>query len=206
MKNYSISLTRLNILSVVILGGAVMMGCAGNSTRPSSTMVEPVAKADKSMDDNVAQIKPEAIKVNTTLKDSVVAETNEAAEKYPQVDISENEQPKQMKFFFGFDKTSLDEADKKAIKQHARFMIDNPGLILQISGHTDKHGPREYNEYLSKQRASEVAKIMISAGVPESQLVIKAMADDQPLKDVKDTRKNRRVELEYQELNLVSTQ
>jgi len=205
MKKYTTELTRLNMLSVVILGGAVLMGCAGNSTRPSSAMAGPVAKAETIKEVKPTQGKPEALTAKAPVENSEVIVDNGAVEKFPQIDISKNEQPKIMKFFFGFDKTSLDETDKKTIEQHARFMLDNPGLIMQISGHTDKHGPRAYNEYLSKQRASEVAKIMINAGVPESQLMIKALADDKPLADASESRKNRRVELEYQELNLVST-
>jgi peptidoglycan-associated lipoprotein len=205
MKKYTTELTRLSMLSVVILGGTVLIGCAGNSTMPSSAISGPVAKAESIEDVKPTQGNSEAITVKAQVENSEVIVDNGTVEKFPQIDISKNEQPKQMKFFFGFDRTSLDETDKKAIEQHARFMIDNPGLIMQISGHTDKHGARAYNEYLSKQRASEVAKIMINAGVPESQLVIKALADDQPLTDASETRKNRRVELEYQELNLVST-
>lgn len=181
------------------------MGCAGNSTRPSSAMAGPVAKAETIKEVKPTQGKPEALTAKAPVENSEVIVDNGAVEKFPQIDISKNEQPKIMKFFFGFDKTSLDETDKNTIEQHARFMLDNPGLMMQISGHTDKHGPRTYNEYLSKQRASEVAKIMINAGVPESQLVIKALADDKPLADASESRKNRRVELEYQELNLVST-
>jgi len=205
MKKYATELTRLSMLSVVILGGTVLMGCAGNSTRPSSAIAGPVAKAESIKHEKPAQDNPETITAKAPAENTVVPVNNGAIEKFPQIDISKNEQPTKMKFFFGFNKTSLDEMDKEAIEQHARFMIDNPGLIMQISGHTDKHGPRAYNEYLSKQRASEVAKIMINAGVPESQLVIKAMADDKPLTDASEPRKNRRVEIEYQELNLVST-
>lgn len=207
MKKYSIDLTRFRVASVLILGSIMTVGCAGNSAKPSSSIpVEPVAAVDTTSEINQSKTSPDAIAAITTEHELAITEPVKEPERFPYTDISAKGQPKQMKFFFGFDKSSLDETDKIIIKEHARFMIDNPGLIMQISGHTDKHGAREYNEYLSKQRASEVAKIMISEGVPESQLVIKALANDKPLLEAEDSRKNRRVELEYQELNVVSNQ
>ena len=88
--------------------------------------------------------------------------------------------------------------------KHARFLVDNPEMVLKIQGHTDHHGPKVYNEYLSKKRSEAVAKILIDQGVQESQLKIIAMANEAPLTDAEDTRLNRRVELEYSEMNLVS--
>jgi peptidoglycan-associated lipoprotein len=203
MKDKSTSLTRFWMPGVLLMGSMVMAGCAGNSVKPASTSMAPIASNAHSSETQANTNNTEAVVTNKELS---MPETTDSAEKYPQIDISENTQPDKKRFFFAFDKTQLGDTDIEIIRQHARFMIDNPGLLMKISGHTDKSGPREYNEYLSKQRASEVAKILISEGVPESQLVIKARADEEPLQNVAEAHKNRRVELEYQELNLVSTQ
>lgn len=203
MKHQSTGLTYIWIPGVVLVGSMIMAGCAGNSVKPTPTTMAPIAS---NIDSSKEQKKPEPNVAAVTEKESSMPEPSDTAEKYPQIDISENTQPGKNRFFFGFDKTKLEDSDIEIIRQHARFMLDNPGLILQISGHTDKSGPREYNEYLSKQRASQVAKILIAEGVPESQMVIKARADEDPLQNVAEAHKNRRVELEYQELNLVSSQ
>jgi peptidoglycan-associated lipoprotein len=203
MKDKSTDLTHFWMPGVLLLGSMVMVGCAGNSVKPTPTSMAPIAA---NVQNSATQANPDSTEAVVTIKELSMPETTDSAEKYPQIDISENTQPDKKRFFFAFDKTKLDDGDIEVIRQHARFMVDNPGLLLQISGHTDKSGPREYNEYLSKQRASEVAKILISEGVPESQLVIKARADEEPLQDIAEAHKNRRVELEYQELNLVSTQ
>ncbi len=188
MEINSINLTRIGYASVLMLCGLLTVGCAGNAAKPVNT---------------VTAHKQEAIKMEKEINIAMTKSAEEVS-KFPGIDISENTQPKQMAFFFRFDKATLDAADVEVIKQHAKFMLDNPGLLLKIDGHTDQHGPHAYNEYLSKKRADEVVKILISEGVTESQLVISALASDQPLQGESDKRKNRRVELEYNELNLVS--
>lgn len=200
------NLTRTGYASVVMLCGVLTVGCAGNSAKPKALQapVQPVAQHDKNnpADTMLAQ-EQETVKTEQESTMSMTKPADEAA-KFPGVDISENILPKQMSFFFQFDKAALDIADVAVVKQHAKFMLDNPGLILKISGHTDQYGPRAYNEYLSKKRADKVAEILIAEGVSESQLVISALASDEPLQAETDKRKNRRVELEYNEINLVS--
>jgi peptidoglycan-associated lipoprotein len=113
-------------------------------------------------------------------------------------------QPEQLQFQFGFDKAELSEEDREVVKQHAHYLIAHPGKVLHIQGHTDHHGARVYNEYLSKKRAESVVSILLEEGVAESQLEIQAMADSAPLADNSNTRLNRRVELQYSEMNLVT--
>lgn len=207
MKKTIFKLTPLATVSVVILGAAMIVGCAGNGVKPVAPQsgietAEAIKLVEQTGDITPARqesVQPEQ-ETNTVMTENV-----EQKDKFPAIEISDRIQPEQLTFYFGFDKTSLSESDVEVIKQHAKFMRDNPGLILQINGHTDHHGERAYNEYLSKQRASEVAKILLAEGVTESQLVINALADDKPLQGESDKRKNRRVELEYQELNLVSS-
>lgn len=115
------------------------------------------------------------------------------------------QQPTQMSFYFGFNKTELNDQDKATLKEHARFLKANPSLVLEINGHTDNKGPHAYNEFLSKLRAESVAKVLIGEGIARSQLVINALADDKPLSDNTDPGKNRRVELQYDETNMLST-
>ena len=102
-------------------------------------------------------------------------------------------------------KTVLDEKDKEILKEHARFLKANPTLVLEINGHTDSKGPHQYNEFLSKLRAESVATVLIAEGITRSQLVINALADDKPLAEKTDPGKNRRVELQYDDMNMVST-
>ena len=206
------NLTRNKIalhVCLALAAGALTVGCAGNGAKKTQTVEVQKSAAEINTTDLTAIESNPVVKnqmdesqpvENTLTTDSSATEDVT----YPDVELTENSKPQQLNFQFGFDKAELSEKDKEIISQHAQFLVDNPDMILKIQGHTDHHGPKVYNEYLSKKRAESVAKILIEEGVQESQLEIVALADDAPLADADDTRLNRRVELNYIEMNLVS--
>lgn len=213
MHTHEFKLTQLRTLGIILTVGALAAGCAGNSVKPMSQEVGPIA----SESEQTIPITPsEATPAQTTANETNTASVDEmqsAATQTPETmaentsvndDASNSQQPAQMTFYFGFNKTRLDEHDKDILKEHARFLKANPTLVLEINGHTDHMGPHAYNEFLSKQRAESVAKVLLAEGIPHSQLVINALADDKPLTDQADPGKNRRVELQYDEMNMVS--
>ena len=213
MYTHEYKLKQLRTLGIILTCGALAAGCAGNSVKPMSQDTGPIATAPES---TAPIASSEANPVETTATDSATAtvdDTQAATTQTPELatdesagkqEVSTVQQPAQMTFYFGFNKTQLDDQDKDILKQHARFLKANPSLVLEINGHTDHKGPHAYNEYLSKQRAESVAKVLIAEGIPRSQLVINALADNKPLADQKDPGKNRRVELQYDEMNMVS--
>lgn len=202
---------------LALAAGTLMAGCASNGNKKTETAEingpAPAVAMNKSSDTAtivthesetpvaVAEAKLLAPEQSATIQTS--EKPSATGNLYPDIVIQDNSQPQEMTFQFGFDKSELSEEDKKIVMQHARFLLDNPGMIVRIEGHTDSTGPRLHNEYLSKKRAEAVASIMIAEGVSESQLEIVALADERPLADAEDAKKNRRVELEYNEVNLV---
>jgi len=195
-------------ICLALTAGALTVGCAGNGSKKTQTTEINPSASIVTVSQNEAPAE-NTVQKNTKEAPIVVAQEmdNSAAPviTYPDVDMSENSKPEQLSFKFGFDKAVLSDEDKETVIKHARFLVDNPEMILKIQGHTDHHGPKAYNEYLSKQRSDAVAKVLIEEGVEESQLKIIALANEAPLADIEDTRLNRRVELEYNELNLVSS-
>ena len=203
---------------MALAAGSLAVGCASNGNKKTETAetsnpapivasIESNNNTEQSINNTDATIENKAtIQAEKAPLVTAQPEENSTASviAYPDVELSENAKPDQLSFQFGFDKAELSEEDKNIVMQHARFLVDNPDVVLKIQGHTDHHGPKEYNEYLSKKRAESVAKILIEEGVQESQLEIVAMADDAPLAEAEDTRLNRRVELQYSEINLVS--
>jgi len=212
----TVKLKRLRTLGLILACGALAAGCAGNAVEPvqqqkteiGSAKSDNAMVADNSKPSEQASPKDAEMTSGTPEIDTAAISNAAPVDKQPQGDIqpaSESEQPKQMAFYFGFDKSALASQDLDVIKQHARFLKNNPMLVLEINGHTDSSGPRAYNEYLSKQRAESVAKVLIAEGVSRSQLVINAKADNKPLADNKEPGKNRRVDLQYDEVNQVSS-
>ena len=85
----------------------------------------------------------------------------------------------------------------EALDQVFRFLENNPGMKLEISGHTDNTGSLRINQRLSRDRAKAVVDYLVSGGIPEDALVFQGYADTQPVapNDTPQGREmNRRVE------------
>jgi outer membrane protein OmpA-like peptidoglycan-associated protein len=52
------------------------------------------------------------------------------------------------------------------------------GVKIQVSGHADPRGSKEYNTMLSKDRAQSVAAVLTNAGLSEQRIVIEALGAD----------------------------
>jgi OOP family OmpA-OmpF porin len=68
---------------------------------------------------------------------------------------------------------------------------------IEVQGHTDKSGPRTYNEQLSLKRAAAAMEYLVGRGVDAARMTAKGFAWDEPLfaNDTEENRaKNRRVD------------
>lgn len=229
MQATNFNLKPLRTLGIFLACGALAVGCADNNVKPMSsdtgavssaqvsdasapssdtiTSVQASTESSTGVTNNSASPVSDNVKASTAQADTT---TNVAASSSPPPDTSQSiaaiQEPTQKTFYFGVNKATLGDQDKAVLEQHARFLIANPDLVLEINGHTDSTGSHVYNEYLSKRRAEAVAKVLLGDGVTQSQLVVNALADTKPLSETSDPAKNRRVELQYDDINTVSTQ
>ena len=199
MKNFTIINLGMSSLAAVLA-----VGCAGTTVSERSPDAAPYVEATAPVSESSPHGVTPVAKTETTESGKQTASANEApAQKFPHIPLPNEVKPGQRIFQFGFDKAEIGTADREVLKQHADYLKAHPSVILHIQGHTDHYGPKAYNEYLSKQRAEAVAKTLIEFGAPESQLVIDALGDTQPLKKATTTAQNRRVELQYKVLEMV---
>ncbi|MDI9244014.1 OmpA family protein [Marinobacter sp. CHS3-4] len=105
--------------------------------------------------------------------------------------------PHRLRFHFGFNQHRLNEEDQALLRQHALWLKHNPGASVHIHGHSDVFGVGEYNQFLSRLRASTAAKLMIRQGARDSQISMTGWGSDKPLARPEDHAANRRLELEY---------
>ncbi len=99
---------------------------------------------------------------------------------------------------FDFNKATLKPDAAPVVAQVVKLLKDNPGLKLEIGGHTDNIGGRDYNMKLSAQRAAAIVAAIVAQGVPADRLRSAGYGPDKPVADNdKDEgrAKNRRVEL-----------
>lgn len=80
----------------------------------------------------------------------------------------------------------------------AQSLAANPGVTVEVAGHTDNTGRRELNDSLSLARAESVKAFLVERGVDAGRMEVHGYAWDQPVASNKTSSgraQNRRVEL-----------
>jgi len=88
--------------------------------------------------------------------------------------------------FFETDSFSLKPESKGQLKEIVDFMKTNPGLVIEIGGHTDHQGTDNYNLVLSGKRANAVVQSLVEMGVPSARLKSKGYGFAIPVADNSD--------------------
>jgi len=100
--------------------------------------------------------------------------------------------------YFDFNKTTIKPESHQALADAAKIMTDNPGIKVEIQGHTDWIGSDEYNQKLSEGRAQAVVTYLVqNFGIDINRLTGKGYGESRPIasNDTEDGRAlNRRVE------------
>ena len=99
--------------------------------------------------------------------------------------------------FFDVDKYDLKEKSTTELQKIIRFLMGNPNIRVEISGHTDNSGSAEYNRQLSEKRALSVYAFLTQHGIDKKRLLPKGYGPDQPVasNDAEAGRQqNRRIE------------
>ena len=101
--------------------------------------------------------------------------------------------------FFDFDKDTIKPEYHELFQNAVKVMNNNPGLTVEIEGHTDSMGSEEYNMGLSDRRARAVKNHLVVNGIDESRMTTKGFGESQPVADNgsdEGRAQNRRVDFE----------
>lgn len=85
--------------------------------------------------------------------------------------------------YFDYGKYNLKDEAYPVMDRIADEMRNNNKVKLYITGYTDDRGSDEFNQSLSFERAKSVKDYLLSKGVNEENLIIKAMGKSGPLND-----------------------
>jgi OOP family OmpA-OmpF porin len=99
---------------------------------------------------------------------------------------------------FDFDKATLQPGADAVLDEVVRLMRDNPDLQVEIEGHTDNIGSRDYNLDLSQRRAETVRGYLVRHGIAAERMTSRGYGFDRPVtsNETEEGRaRNRRVEL-----------
>lgn len=83
--------------------------------------------------------------------------------------------------FFETGSYRLDPSSTAELQRLALLLLQNPGIKIQVSGHTDNVGSYDDNLVLSERRARSVVDHLGSLGVDQSRLSFAGFADTRPV-------------------------
>lgn len=104
--------------------------------------------------------------------------------------------------YFDFDSYQLRPESETELQKLFELFNHNPGLRVEIAGHTDDLGSDSYNLELSTRRAESVYNYLVQAGVERQSLSFMGYGESQPLvpnEDEISRQFNRRIEFRITE-------
>jgi peptidoglycan-associated lipoprotein len=102
--------------------------------------------------------------------------------------------------FFDYDSFTLKPEASAVLERNAAHLQANKQFKVQLEGHTDERGGREYNIALGQKRAETVRRALTLLGVSDAQLEAVSFGEEKPAVNGADEAayaKNRRVEIKY---------
>ncbi len=102
--------------------------------------------------------------------------------------------------YFDYDSFTLKPEARAVLERNAAHLQANKTFKVQLEGHTDERGGREYNLALGQKRAEAVRRALTLLGVSDAQLEAVSFGKEKPAVTGADEAayaKNRRVEIKY---------
>lgn len=85
--------------------------------------------------------------------------------------------------FFETNSWLLKPESQNQLEEMAQFMKMNPGIVMEVVGHTDNVGTREYNQELSEKRAGAVVLELLKRKIEPYRLKSKGAGFSSPVGD-----------------------
>lgn len=82
---------------------------------------------------------------------------------------------------FNFDKHTLRPEAPSSLDTVLQILREYPTLVVEVAGHTDSIGTRQYNQGLSERRAKAVYSYLVERGIAAYRLHPKGYSEDRPL-------------------------
>ena len=100
--------------------------------------------------------------------------------------------------YFDYDSFTLLPEARAVLERNAAHLQSNKQFKVQLEGHTDERGGREYNLALGERRANGVLNFLIVNGAARSQIEVVSYGEERPAQTGQNDaayQQNRRVEI-----------
>ena len=82
---------------------------------------------------------------------------------------------------FNLDKWDILPAARPDLDYVAQLMLDNPGIKVEMSSHTDSRGSNAYNQELSQKRAQATVDYLLAKGISRDRLIARGAGETELL-------------------------
>lgn len=83
--------------------------------------------------------------------------------------------------YFDYDKYNLDADDMRSLASQVSWLKQFPSTRVEVQGHADERGTRDYNIALGERRAQSVKTYLMSQGIAEARIQTISFGKDKPL-------------------------
>ncbi len=99
---------------------------------------------------------------------------------------------------FAFNRSDLRPEAREKLAKVSGIILAQPGLALEVEGHTDSVGSNEYNQQLSERRAASARDYLIQQGLSSTAIASRGFGEERPVasnETASGRQQNRRVEI-----------
>jgi peptidoglycan-associated lipoprotein len=82
--------------------------------------------------------------------------------------------------YFAYDSSQVTSGERYKADSVADVMRSSPGMRLEVEGHCDERGSREYNLTLGESRALAVRQYLIDSGIEADRIQTKSYGEESP--------------------------
>ena len=181
---------RATLALWALLAGAALVGCSTPVKLDNN--LAPVESRDGSKSSSTAMAKTDTPATSTPAPQSKVTPVElGSADGNAMANM-------QRVVYFDFDSFLVKDEYRGIVDSHAKLLAADRKKRVQIEGHTDERGGREYNLALGQKRAEAVAKSLALLGAGDAQMEAVSFGKERPAAQGNDEAawaKNRRAEL-----------
>ncbi|MEY3052897.1 MAG: hypothetical protein RLY31_2682 [Bacteroidota bacterium] len=96
-------------------------------------------------------------------------------------DLRDGEIIKLEKIYFQPDSTQMEPGSIPTVDELFEFLSENPGIVIEVGGHTNGIPPHEFCDRLSSARARSVAQYLVDKGLPTSRITYRGYGKRNPI-------------------------
>ena len=85
------------------------------------------------------------------------------------------------KVYFNFNSFEIESKAQETLKRQAKWLHANHHVTIEVEGHCDERGTRDYNLALGERRANSVKKYLVSLGVPAHRISMISYGKEHPV-------------------------